>query len=438
MRRSAFIAFFGVATAISGSLIGCSDDDDDEDEAKPVDVTKSAENESCVRTDDCESGLKCVNNVCVESAGSTGGSGGSGPITSPLGDVGETCSRSADCKAELGCFNGRCAEEPAGEGGSGNMPPVTLGKRGETCVVSSDCEAGLVCRPGGMQTSIGVCTETDTDIVPTGNVCGAECKTAEDCCELPVELQASLDVKSCVELDDLLVGVDCETTAVVTEQQRCFAQTAYCECAADTWECSQGSCLYIATCSADGLVPGGCATVSRSGRNLFSTCDVADTELCQPSTVDPLCVEDDDCEAIAVSDDPSDTCVADECTCFQGGCYRRCSEDLDCRASRQCDAGASVCVPVDGCASDLNCQVTMGDVRAECVNGQCTLPCEIDLDCNALTGGTFQRVCHQGMCQALGCANDDECPGAASGVRLFCTPATDAPGGTSAESAITE
>jgi hypothetical protein len=149
-------------------------------------------------------------------------------------------------------------------------------------------------------------------------------------------------------------------------------------------------------------------------------------------------VEDDDCEAIAVSDDPTDTCVADECTCFQGGCYRRCSEDLDCRATRQCDTGASVCVPVEGCASDLNCQVTLGDVRATCVGGECTLPCEIDLDCNPLTGGSFQRVCHEGMCQALGCANDDECPGAPMGVRLFCTAAADAPGGTSAESAITE
>lgn len=435
MRGSAFIALFGIAFAISGSLIGCGDEDETDQAAKPAKVTKSGENESCVRTDDCVSGLKCVNNVCVESGGSTGGSGGSGPTTSPLGDVGETCSRSADCKPELGCFNGRCAAEATGEGGA---PPVTLGKRGETCVVSSDCETGLVCRPGGMQTSIGVCTETDTSIVPTGNVCGAECKTAADCCQLPVELQMGLGAKSCVELDDLLVGVDCATTMVAVELQRCFAQTAYCECEADTWECNQGACLYTATCSADGPVPGGCATISRSGRMLFATCDVADTELCQPSTVDPLCEVDDDCEQVAVTDDPSDICVADECTCFNGGCFRKCSENLDCRATRQCDMGANVCVPVDACASDLICQTTLGDVRARCVDNACTLPCEIDLDCNALTGGTFQRVCHEGMCQAVGCSNDDECPGAPSGVRLFCTAPNAAAGVATGESAITD
>ncbi len=435
MRGSAFIAFFGIATAISTSLIGCGDEDETEEAAKPAKVTKSAENESCVRTDDCESGLKCVNNVCVQSGGSTGGSGGSGPTTSPLGDVGETCSRSADCKPELGCFNGRCAAEPSGEGGA---PSVTLGKRGETCVVSSDCEAGLVCRPGGMQTSIGVCTETETDIEPTGNVCGAECKVAADCCEIPIELQTGLGTRSCTELDDLLVGVDCDTTVVAVELQRCFAQTAYCECDTDTWACNEGACLYTATCSADGQVPGGCATMSRSGRTLFATCDVDDTELCQPPAGDPLCTTDDDCEAVTVTDDAMDTCVADECTCFQAGCYRRCTENLDCRAGRECDMGAHVCVPVAACVTDQTCQTRLGDVRAKCINRACTIECEVDLDCNGLTNGAFQQVCHEGMCQSLGCSNDDECPGTMLGARLFCTEPAAAAGVTGAESAITD
>jgi hypothetical protein len=437
MRGSAFIAFFGIATAISGSLIGCGDEDETE-QAKPVAVTKSAENESCVRTDDCESGLKCVNNICTESGSSGGtGTGGTAP-TSPLGDVGESCTRRADCMQPLGCFNQRCAEGATGEGGSGNIPPVTLGQRGETCLVSSDCEVGLVCRPGGAQTSIGVCTETDTDIMPTGRVCGAECTAAADCCEIPLELQGALGTRSCVELDDLLVGIDCDTTMVAIDLQRCFAQTAYCECAANTWACTQGACSYTAACSANGMVPGGCPTTSRSGRALFSMCDIDGSDLCQAPEGEPLCVEDDDCEAIAVTDDPMDTCVADECTCFQGGCYRRCSEDLDCRAGRECDTGTAVCVPIAACASDQTCQTRLGDVRARCVESVCTIECETDLDCNGLTNGAFAQVCHEGMCQALGCANDNECPGTALGARLFCTEPAAAAGVMGGESAITE
>jgi hypothetical protein len=72
---------------------------------------------------------------------------------------------------------------------------------------------------------------------------------------------------------------------------------------------------------------------------------------------------------------------------------------------------------------------------------QCTLPCETDLDCSpaGLISGAFNgTVCHEGMCQAVGCSTDDECPGAASGARLFCTEPTGATGMTIGESAITE
>jgi hypothetical protein len=228
---------------------------------------------------------------------------------------------------------------------------------------------------------------------------------------------------------------------VEEELQRCFSQTAYCDCAADTWTCDQGACAYTAPCSADALVPGGCATYSRSGRPLNPICDVDGTDLCQPGSVDPLCVEDEDCEQIAVTDDPTDTCVADECTCFQGGCFRKCTEDLDCRASRRCDTTAAVCVPVDGCATDATCQASMNDVRATCVDRVCTLPCETDLDCSpaGLTDGRFNdTVCHQGMCQHIGCSSDNECLGAPAGARLFCTEPADAAGVTGGESAITE
>src|SRR6188768_3445282 len=172
MRGSAFIAFFGIAVAISGSLVGCGDDDGDDDGddgAKPADVTKSKEGESCVRTDDCDEGLACFGNVCLTDPSGTGGStgtggssgaGGRGGSTTTLGGEGESCTRRADCAQPLGCFNQRCANDGSGEGGGGNVP--TRGERGETCVLSSDCESPLVCRPndtgvGPGAGSVGVC-----------------------------------------------------------------------------------------------------------------------------------------------------------------------------------------------------------------------------------------------------------------------------------------
>jgi hypothetical protein len=188
-----------------------------------------------------------------------------------LGGENESCTRRADCAPGFSCFNQRCTMGDSGDGGDGNTPTPTLGARGETCLVSSDCEAGLVCRPSA---AVGVCTDADSGVAPTGNVCGAECRTPEDCCELPIELHQTLGTKSCTELDDLLDGVDCGATMMVLEQQQCFARDAYCECEADAWACNQGACLYVASCSADGLEPGGCPPLTRTGRMLVSTCDV--------------------------------------------------------------------------------------------------------------------------------------------------------------------
>jgi len=453
MRGSAFIAFFGIAVAISGSLIGCGDDDGDEDTAAPK-VTKSKAGESCLNTNDCDKGLACFSNVCLEAPSGTGGSDGTGgstatggkggSTTTTLGTEGESCTRRADCAPPLGCFNQRCANAGSGEGGGGNVP--TRGERGETCVLSSDCEASLVCLPNGGGIgpgagSVGVCTDANTDIQPTGNVCGAECREAADCCQIPVELHATIGVKTCTDLADVLDGVTCNSSATAQNQARCLVNEAFCEgCGARTWQCNAGRCNYNAECTADGLVPGGCPTFSRAGFPLVSLCDVGESDRCQPAMVDPLCDVDADCDGLMVTDDPADTCNAGECTCFQSACLRRCDSSLDCRVGYECDTGDDVCVPEGACTSDLTCQRQAGDIRAVCVDGGCSIPCVVDLDCNVgLVEGGFQRVCNaDNMCEAIGCTQDNDCPGTVNNVKLFCTTPEAAAGARAAQSAITD
>ena len=440
MRGSAFIAFFGIATAVSGTLIGCGDDE--EPAAK---ITKSGANESCTRTDDCKSGLSCVSNICTDSGSGTGGTdntGGSagkgGTTSSPLGGEGETCSRRADCQTTFGCFNGRCAETDTGEGGGPGVGP-TVGTLGETCLLTSDCGEGLSCRPTN-NTTIGVCTPVDSDVAPTGNVCALdECRTAEDCCELPINLQATLLATSCAEITDLIGTTNCATTTTVALQQLCFARDAYCECAANAWDCTNGTCSYAADCTASGMVPGGCPTSSRTGRPLVATCDTADSGLCQSPAVDPPCVRAADCDTLSVTDFPADTCEGGECTCFESQCLRMCDEDFDCAIGFECDTGDHVCIPAALCTTNTRCQDTMNDIRARCTNGICTLPCEIDLDCSplGLVNGMLANVCEGGSCTPLGCTDDNECPGGLNGARTLCTPQRTAVG-SSAMSAITD
>jgi len=449
-------------------MVGCDGD------AK---VVKSGEDESCVQTSDCSEGLKCFNNVCFKTAtggGNEGGDGTGGTTSGPpgpvLGGEGESCDKRADCEAGLGCFNQRCVDAASGDGGAG-PGGVTLGSVGETCGLTSDCGPGLACLPQGGgnfsdirlkagSNSVGVCSYTDSGIEPTGNECGAECLVPEDCCELPVEVHAlwvdalglrhRTGVNSCAELASVLDGVNCNA-AVLTglNAARCFAQATYCDCANDTWACTNGRCGYDATCSADDATPGGCPTYSRAGNILTNLCDTLGTEKCQPPAVTTSCKADADCTGELVADSAGlDSCVAGECTCYKpnGLCYRKCGEDLDCPVPpgapvrTTCDTKAKVCVSGDSCTSDAACAVLQGDFRFKCIEGACEFECVSDLDCNyAITNGGLQRVCNANKrCESIGCTADEECPGTAFGVRLFCAPKVPSVPGVSVYSATTD
>jgi hypothetical protein len=70
------------------------------------------------------------------------------------------------------------------------------------------------------------------------------------------------------------------------------------------------------------------------------------------------------------------------------------------------------------------------------------IPCTNDHDCSpsGITGGGAfnSRVCGKdGFCATLGCASDDECGMAGTGVRMFCVD-TPTPTAGSIRSAITD
>jgi hypothetical protein len=450
-----------VALGVGGLVSGCDSD------AK---LAKSALGESCGKTADCDDGLKCVQGACYKSSSSSGGSanneGGDGtgatpPVVVPpvLGDEGESCTKRADCKDGLGCFSQRCTKsEATGEGGEGNTPTgPTLGSVGETCGLTSDCSKGLACLPsdavfGGISAkaagsnSIGVCTQLDTGVKPTGKECGAECEIAADCCELPIVEQTTTGAASCTDLGKLVDAVPDCAVATGVNGAICLAFNSYCDenCGKNTWACTNGACQFATKCTKATAVVGGCPSYTRGGTPI-PACDVKSGK-CVGTVVEAVgCTTDAKCATMVVADHPTDTCVAGECVCHKesGGCYRKCSEPADCDVGYTCDADSTLCVPVAGCKADFECIKSKGDITAKCTDGACQIPCEHDIDCNrfGFKDGEFGQVCSSGACVVLGCETSDECPAFTGGlgVKSFCTtPRTPVDGVVIPRSAITD
>lgn len=111
-------------------------------------------------------------------------------------------------------------------------------------------------------------------------------------------------------------------------------------------------------------------------------------------------------------------------TCVDGGCVQ-CSRDGDCSGDRVCDSGTCVagcssnrdcpylhtcrngrCIET-GCTTDRECIALSDNPRALCDQGECTIPCENDAECN-LGGYRFQD-CIEGRCVYVDCETDEEC-----------------------------
>jgi hypothetical protein len=443
MASRAIWSVLGLLVLGAGGLLSACDSDDP--------PAKSSAGESCERAADCADGLKCIEGTCYASGNPDAGEGGEanmpGPTPPVLSGLGESCTKRADCEEGLSCFNGRCAEE---EGGMGGAPGVVLGGLGETCLVTADCETGLTCMPGPAPAQIGVCTVVSTGLTATGNDCHAECKAAQDCCQLPVAYHNPYDIlvtpygtgaASCTELKALLTAVDCTLVAnTPAEQARCFAYDTFCNCTDTTWSCSElGLCVYNTECDASGATPGGCPALSRSGRALTTACSASNT--C--SVAVSACTNDNSCTSKPVADVFGDTCVAGECTCYKKtGCYRKCDVDLDCAVGQVCN-DLAVCEPAPQCTTDEQCAAKNGDYRWVCdqTTSKCIKPCETDFDCNTgLVNTQFKMLCNEEqMCVPIGCSTDDECPVLGGGnVKNFCTPALDPTVVTTISSAVTD
>jgi hypothetical protein len=435
------------AFSLAAIATGCSDDDNG---------TPSAKGESCARTADCKGGLVCIDDKCVSgpssgsnpdagtptptgsggSSGNTGSGGSPATTTTVLSSEGESCTRRADCEAGLACVLQTCTSSGSTGGGEadggGKTSLPTLGQRGESCQSVRDCAADLSCfpRPG---VAGGVCDMDQYGLAPTGKVCGGDCNTSQDCCELPTGVIIAdpingtfTAVSSCTDVVELALGGDasiCDATPSPAKDPACFYYKTYCDCAATTWACTDNACVYSAKCAHDGNVFKGCPTRLRTGVGTgAATCDTT-TDKCGPAATG--CAAAADCETMPVFDDAADTCEKDECTCVAKKCYRKCDEDLDCPARSSCDTKQKVCVTDPACTDDIQCTRNLGDTRAVCKTGKCVVPCATDHDCSASgipqAGGFTAQVCGKdGTCVALGCASDDECQNA-NGIRTFCT-----------------
>jgi hypothetical protein len=453
MRNTVIWSFLSLAALAAGGLVaGCNGD---------VKITKSSDGESCTKTSDCNDGLKCVQGTCYKIGGGTknpgaggdnGGAGTPGVIGPPppvLGGPGESCTKRADCEDGLGCFNQRCQMDNAGQGGGGTVGPA-LGTIGETCGVNADCGTGLVCKSGVGESSfgVGVCTPIDSGLKPTGKDCGHECLTAADCCELPIAEQTTTGASSCSDLVALVGNIPNCDIATGMNGAICLAYNSYCDgqCGKTTWSCDAGACTYTATCTKATPVVGGCPAYTRGGTPIPS-CDIKAGK-CELPPADVVgCAKDSECDAgLVVADHPTDKCSKGECICHKasGGCFRKCGKDLDCASGYNCDKKSSLCVPIAGCTTDIECAQRLGDIRAKCnTAGACERSCEHDLDCNfgGLIDGSFRLVCSPDKtCVALGCSSDEECAGSplAGGVHSFCAPRVAPPTVTLPVSAITD
>ncbi|HXK17851.1 MAG TPA: hypothetical protein VNG33_08615 [Polyangiaceae bacterium] len=446
-----------VALATGGLAVGCDGD---------TKIAKSAEGDSCTKTSDCNDGLRCERGTCYSSTvtvpidngfGGDGSSGGAPVVVPPkppvLGGPGESCTKRADCEDGLSCLSQRCTMDGAGAGGAGTGTGPVLGGLGETCVLTSDCSTGFACMPGGVRgegIGVGVCTPIDSGLKPTGNVCGAECAVAADCCELPVLAQATTGASSCADLAMLVGNIANCATAIGVNGSICLAYASYCDdqCSKGTWSCD-GQCHYAAKCTKAAEVVGGCPPYTRGGHSI-PACDVKSGK-CQGGSAGVGCISDASCDAgLPVADHAlADVCSVGECACniASGGCYRKCNEPTDCVAGYTCDDKTSLCVPVSGCATDEQCITAAGDYRVKCVKGVCTQPpCEHDIDCspNGLVNGALRSVCGPDKtCTVLGCASNDECgpyirSGEGGGVRAFCGPPITIPATAGPVSAITD
>lgn len=99
-------------------------------------LKKSAEGGDCKSEKDCQTGLKCINNICSS------------------GKAGSPCVAKTDCLTSF-CVEGRCTEGEKGDFCVSKTDCLTNycvnskcteGKKNDACLTYKDCEKGLFCK----------------------------------------------------------------------------------------------------------------------------------------------------------------------------------------------------------------------------------------------------------------------------------------------------
>jgi len=99
---------------------------------------KSGEGGSCKTEKDCQTGLKCINDICSS------------------GETGSVCLSKADCLTPF-CVEGKCTEGKRGDSCATKTDcstnycvnsECTEGKKNDACSTYKDCETGLFCKKG--------------------------------------------------------------------------------------------------------------------------------------------------------------------------------------------------------------------------------------------------------------------------------------------------
>jgi hypothetical protein len=342
-----------------------------------------------------------------------------------------------------------------------------LSALGERCSANPDCASGLECVPTEEDLG-GICDLISFGVKPTGNICGGECIAASDCYELPVNNPTGLTTCGDILQNDLNGDFSTACAGQVAGSATsvaCFFYKTYCQSptTSKSWTCTaNNTCAFTGQCT-DAVTDdvGGCPLETRTGAGPSngSTCDTT-TMKCGVGTVVTECSTAADCNGGGLlTADTAQVCMNSDCTCAQGACYLKCANNLDCAVGLTCNTSTKVCEVAPACTVDQDCVTASGDVKSVCAKGVCSTPCTNDHDCskssgaNALVSAPFPfglgpftgQVCDltTNTCASVGCVAStagmpsSTCPGASSGVPLFCVKPTIPAALTTLHSAIT-
>lgn len=327
--------------------------------------------DSCTATNDCESGLSCVAQVCIgQDAGEA------------LKAEGEACDARRNCANGLGCIAGTCQIASAGMSGGSNR----YSGKGESCTAKNDCEPDLACL-------MGICRSQSVGLDREAKSCyRVECESKEDCCQAFVpnpncptyEMNCAMDpifcntyrslcqcTQDCVDEQCVTAAPGCKTSAECTSAQTPFCLEGKCSqcdkdsaCAGTGAKCAKGVC--VAACKQDENCP-----------LLYSCVDGVCTET--------GCKSDRECAFMLKNE---------LAVCTEGECQLPCSTDSDCATSAVPSSGQQI--------NPQSSQSVSAATRGfeACEMGKCVfVGCESNAECRSLFGLENQRTNVQAVCR---------------------------------------